>query len=92
MSEVKKENQLDKVWAPPAFPATGRLPTNRKVVSDNCDKQCHEENQYRRGRNAKGQTQSLDCCHSLHAGLLFEFVTALECREKTLPSVGDFSL
>ncbi|MCP1648029.1 T6SS phospholipase effector Tle1-like catalytic domain-containing protein [Pseudomonas nitroreducens] len=72
MSEVKKENQLDKVWAPPVFPASGRLPTDSRIVSDNYDKQCYEESLYRRGRNAKGQTQSLDCCHSLHISLFFD--------------------
>ncbi|WP_447753760.1 T6SS phospholipase effector Tle1-like catalytic domain-containing protein [Pseudomonas nicosulfuronedens] len=72
MSEVKKEEQLDKIWAPPVFPVTGRLPTDSRDVSDNYDKQCSEENLYRQGRNAKGQTRSMDCCHSLHISLFFD--------------------
>lgn len=92
MSEVKKEKQLDKVWAPPVFPASGRLPTDSRVVPNNYDRQCNEENLYRQGRNAKEQMRSMDCCRSLHASLFFEFVTVIEYREKALPSVGDFSL
>ncbi|TLP72165.1 DUF2235 domain-containing protein [Pseudomonas nitroreducens] len=72
MSEVKKEQPMDKVWAPPVFPASGRLPVDSRDVSDNYDKQCFEENLYHQGRNGKGQTQRFDCCHSLHISLFFD--------------------
>lgn len=72
MSEVKKEKEMDKVWVPPVFPATGRLPIDKLVVSDNYDRQHLEENLYRQGRNEKGQKRHSDCCQSLHISLFFD--------------------
>ncbi|TLP72164.1 hypothetical protein FEA48_17875 [Pseudomonas nitroreducens] len=92
MSEVKKEEQVENVWAPPVFPASGRLPSDSRDVSDNYDRQCLEENLFRRRRNAKGQTQNLGCCHSFNLSLPFKFAVVTDYREKTLPQIGDFSL
>jgi hypothetical protein len=71
MSEVKS-NSSAKVWAPPVFPVAGRLPGDVMTVTANCNKQTAEENFHHRQVNAKGQSQRLECCHSLHISLFVD--------------------
>lgn len=71
MSEVKS-NSKAKVWGPPAFPVSGRLPTDVRVVTDNYDRQTAEEDRDRQKINSKGQKQHFECCHSLHISLFFD--------------------
>jgi hypothetical protein len=71
MSKVNS-NSNAKVWAPPVFPVTGRLPGDVVTVTDNYEKQIAEELGHQRKVNSKGQSQRLDCCHSLHMGFFFD--------------------
>ncbi len=71
MSEVKT-SAIAKVWAPPLFPVTGRLPTEVATVTANYNKQTAEEDLFRQGVNAKGQKRHSDCCQSLHISLFFD--------------------
>ena len=71
MSEVKS-NSKAKVWGPPAFPVSGRLPIDIRVVTDNYDRQTAEEDRDHQKINSKGQRQRFECCHSLHISLFFD--------------------
>ncbi|WP_152223639.1 DUF2235 domain-containing protein [Pseudomonas sp. SCB32] len=70
MSEVSQDKE--KVWGAPAFPPSGRLPSDPCYVSDNYDKQCLEEKLYRQQCNEGGQKQHSDCCRSLHISFFFD--------------------
>ncbi|PAM78477.1 hypothetical protein CES87_31185 [Pseudomonas sp. ERMR1:02] len=50
----------------------GRLPGSVVTVTNNYEKQTAEEHSHQRNVNAKGQSQRLDCCHSLHISLFFD--------------------
>ena len=71
MPEVK-ENSKAKAWAPPAFPVTGRLPADARVVTGNYGKQTFEEDCFHQQLNSKGRSQRFECCHSLHISLFFD--------------------
>jgi hypothetical protein len=75
MSEVKvgkDKGAKQKAWGPPVFPASGRLPSDPRYVSDNYDKQCLEENLYRQKTGSDGKRQHSDCCHSLNISFFFD--------------------
>nr|WP_180203430.1 DUF2235 domain-containing protein [Pseudomonas sp. SbOxS1]NYU03111.1 DUF2235 domain-containing protein [Pseudomonas sp. SbOxS1] len=71
MSQVKI-NLNAKVWAPPAFPMVGRFPGDVVTVTANYKKQTAEERYHQQGVNSKGQSQGVECCHSLHISLFFD--------------------
>ena len=71
MPEVK-ENSKAKAWAPPAFPVTGRLPADARVVTGNYGKQTLEEDCFHQQLNSKGRSQRFECCHSLHISMFFD--------------------
>ena len=71
MPEVKG-NPENKAWAPPVFPVGGRLPMNIPAVSTNFERQEAEQSRFKQGKNSRGQSRRMDCCHSLHISLFFD--------------------
>lgn len=61
------------VWAPPAFPLTGRLPDSIDQVQANVDLQYREEKEYHLQLNAEmDRNNPKPCCKSLHISLFFD--------------------
>ncbi|CAE1144757.1 DUF2235 domain-containing protein [Serratia sp. Tan611] len=70
MSEVK---ETDLAWAPPPFPAQGRLPTQALQVGQNCYQQNSAERLYRQELClAAGRRVEPPCCKTLHISLFFD--------------------
>ncbi|VEA66589.1 Uncharacterized conserved protein [Serratia plymuthica] len=70
MSEIK---ETDLVWAPPSFPAQGRLPTQALQVGQNCHQQNSAERLYRQELClAAGRRVEPPCCKTLHISLFFD--------------------
>lgn len=42
------------------------------TVSTNFDRQEAEQSRFKQGKNSRGQSQRMDCCHSLHISLFFD--------------------
>ncbi|MGO4004353.1 T6SS phospholipase effector Tle1-like catalytic domain-containing protein [Pseudomonas fluorescens] len=61
-----------KAWAPPVFPAAGRMPMDIPTVSTNFERQEAEQSRFKCRKNSRGQSQRMDCCHSLHISLFFD--------------------
>ncbi|MCW7764190.1 T6SS phospholipase effector Tle1-like catalytic domain-containing protein [Photorhabdus luminescens] len=74
MSEVTYEmTQKDNVWLPAAFPAQGRLPTQRYLVRQNCLRQVSDEKAYHQELClAANRRVELPCCKTLHVSLFFD--------------------
>ena len=70
MSEIK---ETDLAWAPPPFPAQGRLPTQALQVGQNCHQQNSAERLYRQELClAAGRRVEPPCCKTLHISLFFD--------------------
>ncbi|MGA9618034.1 MAG: DUF2235 domain-containing protein, partial [Serratia proteamaculans] len=70
MSEIK---ETDLVWAPPPFPAQGRLPTQALQVGQSCHQQNSAERLYRQELClAAGRRVEPPCCKTLHISLFFD--------------------
>ncbi|CAI0776786.1 T6SS phospholipase effector Tle1-like catalytic domain-containing protein [Serratia quinivorans] len=70
MSEIK---ETDLAWAPPPFPAQGRLPTQALQVGQNCHQQNRAERLYRQELClAAGRRVEPPCCKTLHISLFFD--------------------
>ncbi|WP_391529615.1 T6SS phospholipase effector Tle1-like catalytic domain-containing protein [Photorhabdus akhurstii] len=74
MSEITYEmTQKDNVWLPAAFPAQGRLPTQRYLVRQNCYRQASDEKAYHQELClAANRRVGLPCCKTLHVSLFFD--------------------
>ena len=81
MSEVKSS---EPVYVPAAFPNSGRLPHELKIVRANYRKQMAEELRYRQVQNAaNGGPGAFTCAHSLHISLFFDSTNNNERPEVT---------
>jgi hypothetical protein len=61
------------LWAPPCFPAMGRLPDTPDQVQANVDLQYREEKEHKLALNAQnGLSNVTPCCKSLHISLFFD--------------------
>ncbi|MBS9437752.1 DUF2235 domain-containing protein [Photorhabdus noenieputensis] len=74
MSEITYEmTQKDNVWLPAAFPAQGRLPTQRYLVRQNCLRQVSDEKAYHQELClAANRRVEQPCCKTLHVSLFFD--------------------
>jgi hypothetical protein len=71
MSDVKNKSKAQ-AWAPPVFPAAGRLPCDIRKVTANYKKQTAEEDSHHQQVNSKGRSQRFECCQCLHVSLFFD--------------------
>ena len=79
------------LWAPPCFPAMGRLPDTPDQVQANVDLQYREEKEHKLALNAQnGLSNVTPCCKSLHISLFFDGTNNNE-RALARPSSGNIS-